>query len=319
MPLPDSSLCRMRLSAAPTSCTPPPLDPLMLLSSTVLSLELSMRMPSPELEPIVLSWTSVPRVPLARMMPRSLPATTLRRRVLPVAPLSASTRAIAASWFWFRVERLDDVAGGARLEVHADVEAGDRAVGDGDVVEAAVADADADADAVDRVAAEVDRDARRADDQPDLRAVDHVGGQLDALGDQLAAVERGRHRRGGDGPREAGRCRIGVAGRVDGAHLERVVGDVEGEDGARARAVVPCRAVDAALELGRRVGRREAERAGREHGDRVGVAVDRRVRRRRVGTGRACTSTCGRPARRRRCRRSRSSARRRCAHRPSGR
>ena len=115
MPLPDSSLCRTRLFAAPTSCTPPPLDPLMLLSSTVLSLEWSMRMPSPELEPIVLSWTSVPRVPLARMMPRSLPATTLRRSVLPVDAVVGVDQGDRRFLVLVQGERLDDVAGGARL------------------------------------------------------------------------------------------------------------------------------------------------------------------------------------------------------------
>ena len=244
-----------------------------------------MRMPSPELAPTWLSWTSVPRVPLTRVMPRALPATSLRRSVLPVDAVVGVDQGDAGFLVLVDDERLDDVAGGARFEVHADVEAGDRAVGDRHVVEAAVADADAEADAVDRVAAEVDGDARRADHQPDLRAVDHVGGQLHALGDELAAVHVGGDRRRGDAPREAGRRRVGVAGRVDGAHLERVVGDVEGEHRARARAALPRRAVEPALERRAGLAGGEAERPARQHGDLVGVGVDGRVRCRRVRVG----------------------------------
>ena len=71
-------------------------------------------------------------------------------------------------------ELLDDVALGADVERDAPVELLHLAVADRDLVVAVVADAGADALAVDRVAVEVDRDVRRADDDAVEQAVGEV-------------------------------------------------------------------------------------------------------------------------------------------------
>ena len=100
-----------------------------------------------------------------------------------------------ASWLFSTRSAGDDVQRRARVELDAVVELVDVAAGDGDRVVAVVEHAGVEPGAVDHVAVEVDRDVVGADDQAVARAVDQVAGEPDALGDELAADARGRHRR----------------------------------------------------------------------------------------------------------------------------
>ena len=144
------------LLLAVTRATPASLDSPTVLASMRLPFDASMRMPSAELAVIALPCTAANCVPPNSQMPDPLPISVLSRTVVPRAPSSASISWIAASWFICRVRSATKFPRRSVAELDTEIELLHEAVGDRDVVEAVVEDADAEARAVDGVAVEIE-------------------------------------------------------------------------------------------------------------------------------------------------------------------
>ena len=158
--LPSSRLPTISLSAARVRTTARPPDRVISLASTRLPVASSIHTASPEFDVNTLSATTVPRVPAVRWMPCWLPLTSLSRMVLPRPLSSESDSTTPASAFDSITRPAEHVGGHARVELHADSEVADRAIGDGDAVVARVEDAGAFAGAIQPVTVEVDGDVR---------------------------------------------------------------------------------------------------------------------------------------------------------------
>ena len=159
-----------------------------------LALASSTQMPSVVFDVNTLSRTTAPRVPAVRWTPTSFPDSSLSRMVLLRPPSSASDRTMPASSLASTRRSAEHVVGDAGVELHADGEAADRAVGDRHAVAARVEHAGALAEAVDEVTVEVDGDVRGADDDGDARALEDVVGESHAARDDLAAADAARRR-----------------------------------------------------------------------------------------------------------------------------
>src|ERR687896_182539 len=223
-PLLDSSwLSTTVLRSEPSSATPPPLEPLISFASIRFSCARSTQIPG-----ALVDW-------MRRVLHGLLP------------------EAHAGLLDQLEGHVLDDGVRRAGVEGDAVVVVHDLAALDGDVVVAVVAHGGAEALAVDGVAGEVDGYPVRADDQAVEEAVGQVIADQGAAGQLLSAEDEGRHRRLGDPPLIARRAGVDVAGRVLGADPQLVQQRSQAGVLLRRRAVGPRRAVQRAVEGGRRV------------------------------------------------------------------